>query len=67
VSVSAEYRIRTDLRARVGYLFESLSTDDWSFERVGPNTLSNVLTINEKSPSYHAHLLGVSLVYEFGR
>ena len=67
VSVSAEYWIRPDLRARVGYQFESLSTKNWSFNDVQPSTLANVLTINEKNPDYHAHLVGLSLVYDLGR
>jgi len=66
LSVTAEYRLRSDMRVRLGYLYESLSTKNWSFDGVEPNTLANVITLNEKNPSYHQHLVGLSFVYDLG-
>lgn len=65
VSVSAEVEIVEHVKARVGYMFESFEADDWALDGVEPNTISEVLSLGEDDPNYGAHLVGLSLEYEF--
>lgn len=65
VSVSAEVRIVEHVKARVGYMFESFEADDWALDGVQPSTIAEVLALGEDSPNYDAHLVGLSLEYEF--
>lgn len=65
VSVSAEVKLIEHVKARVGYMFESFEADDWSQEGVEPSTINEVLTLGEDTSNYDAHLIGLSLEYEF--
>lgn len=65
LGVSAEVRIVEHVKARVGYLFERYEVEDWAIHDVEPNTIPEVLTLGEDEPNYDAHLVGLSLEYEF--
>lgn len=65
VSLQAQYKLRPELSVRLGYLFERLEVDDWALDGIEPDTLANVLTLGNLSPDYDAHLIAVSLIYEW--
>lgn len=65
LSVQAEVQILEHVKGRIGYMFESLESEDWATDNVQPNTISEVLTLGDESADYDAHLVGLSLEYEF--
>lgn len=65
IGVYANYHIKTNLSARVGYRYESLTTQDYALDGVTPNTISNVLGLGVSSPDYHAHIFLLTLRYQF--
>lgn len=64
-TAAARYRIDDHFSVRLGYAYERLDVDDWSFDRVGPTTLANVLSTGVTSPEYANHIAAVSVIYEF--
>jgi hypothetical protein len=59
-TLSANYRMgeRSDINAYFGY--ESYEEKDWAIDGVAPNTLGNVLTLGESSPSYDIGVFAIS-------
>ena len=65
VGVQAEVKIIDHLKARAGYLFESLDQSDWAFDMVGPATIPEVLSLGSDTLDYNAHVVSFSLEYDF--
>lgn len=65
LSVTGEYKIKDNMKARLGYTYERYITRDFGLDMVDPDTLSNVILLGQQSPDYLAHVFGISLVYEF--
>ena len=65
LSVKGEYKIKDNMKARLGYMYERYVTHDFGLDDVDPDTLSNVILLGQQSPNYVAHVFGISFVYEF--
>jgi len=65
IGVSAEHHVRENLSVRFGYRFETLSTRDFALDNVDVDTIGLVLALGQSSPDYTAHVVGVSLKYQF--
>ena len=65
VSLTGDYKIKENMTARFRYMFEHMSTDDFTLDMVNVDTLSNVILLGNASPEYNAHVFGLSLVYKF--
>ena len=60
LTLSANYRVseQSDIHAYFGY--EKYEEEDWAIDGVAPNTLGNVLTLGESSPSYDIGVFALS-------
>ena len=65
LKVTGEYKIRDNMKARLGYMYERYITHDFGLDMVDPDTLTNVILLGQQSPNYHAHVFGLSFIYEF--
>ncbi len=70
ISVHANLQITRNLSTRVGYLFEHYSSKDWPIDNICPACLSfsgtsSVIGSGEDSPDYHAHVVSLSMKWEF--
>ncbi|MDH3871797.1 MAG: MtrB/PioB family outer membrane beta-barrel protein, partial [Gammaproteobacteria bacterium] len=61
----ATYRIKEDISLHAAYWYEHYDSDDWYLDGVEPDTISNVLSLGEDSPSYNVNALGLSVRYNF--
>lgn len=61
----ADYKVKSNLSVRLGYYYEKYETDDWALDGVNPDTISNVLTLGEDSPSYDIDVITASVRYRF--
>jgi MtrB/PioB family decaheme-associated outer membrane protein len=64
VSFQARYKIRENLSARFGYLFERYHQENWSYNHVGPATINEVVGLGQGNPNYSAHLFAFSIQYD---
>lgn len=64
-SLSAIYKLddRSDIHGFFGY--EDYKEEDWAIDGVVPNTLGNVLTLGETSPSYNIGVFAISYRTKF--
>jgi len=65
LNLSGDYRLNKQTRLRMSYLYEYFNNDDWAFDNVEPTTIDVILGTGERSPDYSAHVVGVSLIYDF--
>lgn len=65
LSLTGDYKVKENMTARFRYMYERMRTEDFSLDRVEPNTLSNVMLMGQDSPNYDAHVFGLSLIYKF--
>ncbi|MDH3716262.1 MAG: MtrB/PioB family decaheme-associated outer membrane protein [Gammaproteobacteria bacterium] len=61
----ADYRLRNGISLRGAYWHENYDSQDWSLDGVQPDTVSNVLTLGDESPSYDVDVVMLSLRYRF--
>jgi MtrB/PioB family decaheme-associated outer membrane protein len=61
----ATYRIKEDMSLHAAYWYEHYDSDDWALDGVDPDTVGNVLSLGEASPSYNVNALGLSVRYSF--
>lgn len=59
------YDLADRFTLKLGYLFEKLTSRDWSVDGVEPGSLTQVVTTGEDSPDYRAHVFWLSVVYKF--
>ncbi|MDH3450779.1 MAG: MtrB/PioB family decaheme-associated outer membrane protein [Gammaproteobacteria bacterium] len=65
LKVHATYRLQSGISVRAAYWHESYDSQDWSLDGVEPDTIRNVLTLGDESPSYDVDVLLLSLRYKF--
>ena len=65
ISVSGTYKIDKHSLVRLAYVHQSLDTNDWAYDLVGPTTLNNVLGTGQTPPNYTENVFGVSYIYNF--
>jgi len=61
----ADYNIDETLTIKTRYQYERYSEDNWYIDDVAPDTLTNVLTLGEITPSYKIGVIWLSLLYNF--
>ncbi len=62
--LSATYKVKDDLSIRGVYWFQRLKSSDWGYDGLTPTTVTNAL-INEETPQYTVHVVGVSMIHKF--
>jgi MtrB/PioB family decaheme-associated outer membrane protein len=65
VKLYATYHLQDDMSVHAVYWHERYDSDDWALDGVVPNTISNVLSLGELSPSYSVNAVALSLRYKF--
>ncbi|MDH3671578.1 MAG: MtrB/PioB family decaheme-associated outer membrane protein [Gammaproteobacteria bacterium] len=65
LKVYVDYRLKENLSLKGTVWYEDYDTDDWQLDGVQPDTIPNVLTLGETSPSYDLYVVGLSIRYRF--
>lgn len=65
VRVNASYNINENMAVKAGYVFEKLKSNDWAIDNIPAGALGQVITLQEESPEYRAHVFWLSFVYKF--
>jgi len=65
VSLNATYRLKQDMDLRLGYLYEWYRSDDWTIDGVESDTIPNVLSLGERSPSYSVSVYSAAVRLRF--
>lgn len=70
ISVHADLQITENFSTRVGYLYEIYDSSDWAVDGICPGCLNfsgsaAVIGTGGNSPDYNAHVVSVSVKYEF--
>lgn len=65
ILVHGDYIIDEALTIKATYQYEDYSENNWSVDNVDPDTISNVLTLGERSPDYQIGAFWLSLHYKF--
>ncbi len=60
-----DWRMNKKLSLNAAIWYEDYDSDDWQLDGVAPDTISNVLTLGETSPSYDLYFLSLSVRYKF--
>ena len=60
-----DYQLRKQLLLRMSYLFERLDTEDFALDGVEPNSVPQLITLGNQSPSYTANVFGLALAYQW--
>jgi predicted porin len=63
--LNADYHLQENMSLRFGYRFEVLHTEDYALDDVDVDTIGQVLTLGEGGSGYMAHVVAVSLSYQF--
>jgi MtrB/PioB family decaheme-associated outer membrane protein len=61
----ATYQLQESLSLRATYWYEDYDSDNWTIDGVSPDTISNVLSFGEKSPTYDVNAFTLALRYKF--
>jgi hypothetical protein len=48
---------------RANYWYQRYRSTDWAFDNATPASSNNVLLAGQPSPSYTAHVFGISIAY----
>lgn len=65
ITLSGEYVLKKNAAINAFYRYEDYDENDWATDDVSPDTMSNVLSLGEVSPSYSIGILGVSYKHTF--
>jgi MtrB/PioB family decaheme-associated outer membrane protein len=60
-----DWRFKQKLSLNASIWYEDYDSDDWQLDGVAPDTISNVLTLGETSPSYDLYFLSLAVRYKF--
>ena len=60
-----DWRMNSKLSLNAALWYEDYESDDWQLDGVAPDTIPNVLTLGETSPSYDLYFLSLSVRYKF--
>ncbi len=65
IKLYADYRLKDNMSVHAAYWYESYDTRNWALDDVNTDTISNVLSFGEVTPSYDVSVITVSLRYKF--
>jgi MtrB/PioB family decaheme-associated outer membrane protein len=65
VKLYADYRVKENLTLHTAYWYEHYDSKDWMIDGVNPDTIPNVISFGEDSPSYNVHAVMMSARYRF--
>jgi len=60
-----DYRLDKQSMLNVFYRYEDYDESDWAYDGVNPDSIANVLSLGEGTPSYRIGILGVTYRYTF--
>ena len=60
-----DYQLQRNIRLRLSYRYELLDTNDFALDNVNESTIDDVLSLGNRSPNYNAHIIAVSVIYNF--
>jgi len=60
-----DYRLDKQSTLNAFYRYEDYDESDWATDGVNPDTIANVLSLGETSPSYRIGIVGVAYRYSF--
>ena len=63
--IYANYRLSEMLYLKAAFWHESYDSTDWGLDGVAPDTIPNVLSLGELSPSYNVNVIKLSMAYKF--
>jgi len=61
----ADYRFKEDITLHAALWHENYDGDDWGLDNVDEDTISNVLSLGQASPSYSVNAISLSARYRF--
>ncbi len=59
----AKYQFSENILFRFNYWYQTLRSNDWSFDNATPTSSSGVLFTGHQSPRYDAHVFGISVAF----
>jgi len=65
VKLYADYHVKENLTLHTAYWYEHYDSKDWMIDGVNPDTIPNVISFGEDSPSYNVHAVMMSARYRF--
>jgi MtrB/PioB family decaheme-associated outer membrane protein len=65
VKLYASYKLTNNLWLNGSYWYERYDSADWHLDGVQPDTVFNLLSFGNQSPSYHQNVVRISLRYSF--
>jgi MtrB/PioB family decaheme-associated outer membrane protein len=60
-----DYRVRKGFLVRARYLYQRLTIADFALDGVNPDTMRFIIGLGDQSPSYNAHVIGFSGIFQF--
>ncbi len=65
LELHANYKLRKNTRIKFSYQYEQFDADDWSTDKLGVDSIPEVLFLDGDNPSYSQHVVGISLISRF--
>ncbi len=65
VNLRANYLLMENTRLQLSYRYEFFKTTDFALDNIAPDSINEVLGLGNVSPDYNAHVIGISIFYEF--
>ena len=59
----AKYQFSENILFRFNYWYQTLRSNDWSFDNATPTSSTGVLFTGHQSPRYDAHVFGISVAF----
>jgi hypothetical protein len=61
----ALYRYRHNLAFKLSYWYEDYSADNWAYDGLKENSVSNIVLLGEETQDYDTSVIAASLIYHF--
>ena len=65
IKIYANYRLSEMLHLKAAFWHERYDSTDWALDGVSPDTIPNLLSFGELSPSYSVNVVKLSMSYKF--
>jgi len=65
VRVYGTYQLKPAVALRATYWYERYDSEDWTLDGVTPLTIPNVISLGQRSPTYHVNAVSLSVRYSF--
>lgn len=65
VKLYGTYRLKEKISLRAAYWYERYYSEDWTLDNVTANTVPNLLSLGQLSPSYHVNVVTIAVRYAF--